>query len=476
MPEPLTFKIITDADDSGVRKYDNSLGSLNVSSRKASSALNAFSKDIMQAKSGADLASASAESLAHVFHQGLAGALIIGGVKVLSDQIKVMGETVRGAGEETARATKELEKMGAPGSLDDAIKATGMLDSHLEAVTKKLEGIKGGNWFVKMLADVTGTNKELEANAKTLQYLRDAQLAEGFLVQKMNAQKLSGASDEIKSIEAVNQKYEQQKKIAETITDQNAKKNALSDIESAKASDFYDLKTKLQKKQDDQIAKSAELQDKVNQAQANEAIRRGEIAGVVGAAGGSARGAGQRKTSFEIGMERQAKIAEQQQTRKEIEAKQLKIAKSIGKTQEVVDSFTGRKKTVITDMNAVRNQLIEDKKTQKMEEVKKAFDTSAYEKATKDATDAQKKNNDSINTTQIALDKLSGTTQQTTDEMKKLGDQTKENTSVSAEAAGGAKATTQPTTSLDDVYNLLDGVLSELVDITRELGTYAHVT
>lgn len=484
MPEPIFLKIVTDADDSGVRKYDNSLQGLHTSSRKASAALNAFSRDIIEAKSGADLASASAESLAHIFHQGLAGAVVIGGVKLLSDQIKAMGETIRFSGEETKTAVKELEKMGEVTGIADATRSAAMLDQHLDAVTKKLEAIKGGNWFTKMLADVTGTTKELEAQEATLQRLKDSQIALGILEEKMRAQKMQGASDEMKQIESVNDKYNERLKLANQIKDEDLKKQAISDINAIKGAEMADVQLKLQKQYLDQLNKEADARDQLNQATEAQQVAQGKVAQMASKIGGTARGAGQKPTSFEVGMARQVQKATAEEARQQAERTMMDVAKRIGATRT---GPTG--KTEISDLNKVKNQMIEDaKKGARIEEAKK-WSMKESDKAVKKATDAQEQANKQTEETGKALDKLNkeanklhDSTKENTNSQKSLKDSTDKATEAQKDLKkssdkntktqeGGGAATGGETTT--GILNSIKELLKQNFD---ELKAYAHAT
>jgi hypothetical protein len=477
MPEPLTFKIITDADDSGIRKYDRSMEGLNVSSRKASSALNSFSRELLQAKSGADVASAGAESLAHVFHQGIAGALVIGGFKIVSDQIKAMGEMIHSVGEETASAVKQLQRMGEPGNLQDAVKGADMLDQKLDAVTKKLEGIKGGNFFSKFLSDVTGSTAELEKTQKTIQLMVDSQLALGFATEKQNALRTAGVTDEQKSIEAINQKYLERVKIAERITDANARAGAMEDIQAIKSAETYDLKTKLLTKQEDQLNKITDTNEKLDKAREASAIKGGQIAQLLGAAGGSARGPGQRKTSFEIGMERNVAQAKLQQTKISQENAMFQIAKKIGATTKDVSG-----KEVISDRNKVQNALIAAARGGAQVEVAQKYkndQVKAVQDATKSQTDAYK----AYNETTQAVSQLNGVFVKTDKTLQDLNttieDGAKNMELFNKATSGGLSAESAAgVAGKSDSFGEMAGVLVEIYEVLSntldELKTYAH--
>lgn len=470
MPEPLTFKIITDADDSGINKYQKSMDGLHVSSKKTSAAINSFSRELMQAKSGADVASASAESLAHIFHQGIAGAVIIGGVKLVSDQIKGMGELIRGVGEETASAVKQLQRMGEPGNLQEAVKGADMLDQKLDAVTKKLEGIQQGNWFSKMLAQVTGTTDELKAQEETLTRLRDAQIALGFAVEVQNAQSLDGLSTYQKGLEQNNIKLKERLVIAERITDTDLKNKAIQDAYRLSVIEANDFEIKIakqqeeaQKKLNDLLQKRIDLQDQLKKAQQNEIIKQGELATLSAGVGGTSRGPGQKPTSFEIGLEKAADRAYQDQKRQEQE-KQDKI---------IADELKAQGK-------AHGKQDVQREKQRRVEE-------AAREKAKKEFEDPYKAQ---IEKTTKALQDNEAEIRNQAKEIQNLGgsaSSAQSNINSMASAAGDAASALRSLASaggggkfqdeflnpsgggktLSDVYQLLENNLIEL-------KTYAH--
>lgn len=346
-----------------------------------------------------------------------------------------------------------------------------MLDQKLESVTKRLEAIKGGNFFTRMLGDLTGVTGELEQAQKTTQLMIDSQLALGFATEKQNAARMAGATDEQKSIEAINQKYEERVKIAERITDQNAKAQAMEDIQAIRSAEAYDLRLKLVKKLEDGQKKAADAEEKVVKAREQNVIRTGQIAGLVGAMGGSARGPGQRKTSFEVGMERQAEQAKTRQARIEGENKMYEIAKQMGKTNE---------RGQITDRNAVQNALIQQRIAGAQEEVHQKYVNDSA-KALADATIQQKAVTKENQNTEKALSQFGGGLSKTDQTIKDLNETilegkdnmelfnkaTKAGAGGVAEGGGKAGDLSSITTSLDAIYDLLDGVLMELKD-------YAH--
>ena len=272
--EPLIFKIETQADDSGVRNYDKSLGGLDVSSKKASGALKSFSRELINAKSGADVAAAGAESLSRILEKSLAGVVVIGGIKIVTDQINKMSEILRTVGESTNAAVTQLERMGDIKGIDDALKGVGAVNQSLDTTIQKLGSIQEGNWFTKLIASTTGTTEELKKQQITLEKLRDSLLAYGFAAEKDNAEKMSQLNDEQKQYEAIQQKLRKNLEIIDQIKDANDRAsatqsaNALAGIETQnltnklmeeQAKKENELNEKRQKAIEDQIKKEKEL-------------------------------------------------------------------------------------------------------------------------------------------------------------------------------------------------------------------------
>ena len=272
--EPLIFKIETQADDSGVRKFDKSIGGLDVSSRKAAGALKNFSRDLVNAKSGADVAAAGAESLSRVLEKSLAGVVVIGGIKIVTDQINKMAETLRAVGESSKAAVTQLERMGDIKGIDDAIKQVGVVNQNLDTITQKLGSIQEGNWFTKLTASITGTTEELEKQQATFEKLRDSLIAYGFATEKDNSERMSQLNDEQKQYEAIQQKLRKNLDTINQIKDANDRAsatqsaNALAGIETQnltnklmeeQAKKENDLNEKRQKAIEDQIKKEKEL-------------------------------------------------------------------------------------------------------------------------------------------------------------------------------------------------------------------------
>jgi len=260
--EPLIFKIETQADDSGVRKFDKSIGGLDSSAKKASAALGSFSRDLLNARSGADVAAAGADALSRVLQKSLAGAVVIGGIKIVADQIEQMAQIIRSAGEATGVAVTQLERMGEVRGIEDAAKAVGILDGSLEAVTKQLGGIQSGNWFTQLIDGATGTSKELKEQIITLERLRDGQIALGFAAERAGAERIQGLTDEQKQYDAIDQRLNKRLELADKISNQSLKAAAIQDANALAEIEKRNLTIKLTEEQGKKEADLATQREK----------------------------------------------------------------------------------------------------------------------------------------------------------------------------------------------------------------------
>lgn len=372
--EPLTFKIITDADDAGVKKYDQSLGGLNTTSQKAGAALRSFSRQALEAKSGTELAAAGANALSQAFQKSLLATSVIGGIKIVSDQIKNMGNLIKEAGQATATALSQVQKLGETTSFEDASKKANIFQSALDENIKRLNEIRGGNWFVKLQGDITGVTRELEAQNQTLQRNIDAQIAFGLEVEKQRKLRMIGMTEEAKAQQAIDDRrarnleeaakikdptlrdeaqkaavdisrleqadlakketekrnLEQNKKIIEDqkIADMR-RKDAMDEYQrgldqqnektAQESKDFFDRIKKGEDLKKESVAlqeKTLDAQDRVDAARKRVVEADAKVADLLLRATGTGRGFGQRASSAEIGAQKAAERAFQSEQRK----------------------------------------------------------------------------------------------------------------------------------------------------------------
>jgi len=162
--EPLIFKIETQADDSGVRQYDKSLGGLDVSSKKASGALKSFVQDIAQAKDGTDVASAALGAFSRVLGSSLAGTGIIIAGKALIDAFSKIDEAVKESEIAVSEAFAGMDKAGKAMSFAEAVGQANNFEGVAEKIRKKIKEINDSP-FTSIIDNITQSTKLMDVQA-----------------------------------------------------------------------------------------------------------------------------------------------------------------------------------------------------------------------------------------------------------------------------------------------------------------------
>lgn len=160
--EPLTFKIITDADDRGVRQYEKSLSRVDLTGRKASGALKGFIGDLGEIKSGTDVASSALNAFSRILGGTLIGtaAVVIG--KTLVDSFNRVNTAIKDARKSVEDTNKEIAKIAMAGvSFESASKQAEVLGKNVETLRESLDKINKSR-LDSFIAGLTGAKKELE--------------------------------------------------------------------------------------------------------------------------------------------------------------------------------------------------------------------------------------------------------------------------------------------------------------------------
>jgi hypothetical protein len=139
--EPLIFKIETQADDSGVRRFDKTVGGLDVSSRKASGALKSFAQDIAQARDGSDIASAALGAFSRILGSSLAATGVIIGVKTVIDGFSKIEQAVKESEKAVADAFAGMESSGKALTFADAVGQAKTFEGVAKKITEEIKKI-----------------------------------------------------------------------------------------------------------------------------------------------------------------------------------------------------------------------------------------------------------------------------------------------------------------------------------------------
>jgi len=207
--------------DKAIAGTKTAVEGLRVSGEKASGAFKNFSRSLAEARDASDVAASAANSLSNIVGRSLMGAFAVGGVKVFTDQINRMGESVKAVATEAQQAFDNIEKAGQAMSLAEAQSQVTQLDALLAAAGKRLSELDRSP-FQNFIAGATGARVAMEELVTTSQKLRDMKLAEGLATENANAEFTAGLDEQALQIAKVNAEYEKRSKIAQTFTDEEA--------------------------------------------------------------------------------------------------------------------------------------------------------------------------------------------------------------------------------------------------------------
>ena len=198
--EPLIFKIETQADDSGVRKYDKSLSGLDVSSKKASGALKSFVQDIAQAKDGADVASATLGAFGRVLGSSLAGTGIIIAGKALIDAFSKIDEAVKESEKAVSEAFAGMDKAGEAMSFAEAVGQAKNFEGVAETIRKKIKEINDSP-FTSIIDNITQSTKLMDVQATIAENQAREIKRMGAESELAHLQRMQGLNAENKALE-----------------------------------------------------------------------------------------------------------------------------------------------------------------------------------------------------------------------------------------------------------------------------------
>lgn len=507
--------------DKAIANTKTSIEGLRVSGEKASGAFKNFSRSLAEARDASDVAASAANSLSNIVGKSLMGAFAVGGVKLFTDQINRMGESVKATATEAQQAFDNIEKAGQAMSLSEATSQVAQLDTLLASTAKKLSELDRSP-FQNFIAGATGARVAMEELANSSQKLRDMKLAEGMATENANAEFTSGLDQQATQIYKVNAEYEKRSKFAQTFADKEAyriyqeasaaqkvretnaiidkgieersakerdasekrRKNTMDefqlDIDSqnrkteAESKAFFE-KLEYQKqlleqakkieeselKLNELLNKRIEIQDQLKQAQQSETIRQGDLATMSAGAGGSLRGAGQRKTSLEIGLEKSANRAYQNEINRQAARVDEEVAFDLY-LQKGAGSRIGK--------NEIQNEKVRRAEQSKTEQAKRQFE-DPYQKQIGKTTKALKDNEQQISRQKKTFDDAISSAENFTETMfdtskNMVDDFLKPGTAPGGAEAGGAK---KDTGSLSSIAELLQKNFDEL-------KAYAHAT
>jgi hypothetical protein len=363
----------------GLNRVTRSAEGLDVSSRKASVAIKGFVQDLAQARDGADVASAALGAFSKILGTSLAATGVVIAGKAIVDSFQKVATIVEETRDRIAKASAEIKKSGLDVGFSQASAEAKRLSDEAESARASIEKLDK-SFLLGLVATITGAREELGKLAQESEKLSQQRLFEGARAERIRTEERAGleggalqvrdvqerlakelqavnvltpegaaAANELRKraeldIQAIRKKaedefYQKQSQQELKLIDADiagaeaaAKIARQSDRDAAKQAEeslnrLYEERAKkeeeIRKKQEKATKESVLLQEKVLDAQdrVNEARKRvieadAEVADLALKASGTGRGAGQRATSLEIGAQRAAERAFQNEQRR----------------------------------------------------------------------------------------------------------------------------------------------------------------
>lgn len=372
MPEPLRLDVELGAQGvaAGIREISGETEGLKVSSKKASSAIKSFAHDLVNSEDASDVASAGLEAFTKILGSSIAATVFGAGAKAVYDAYSEITEAVDAAKKSLEEAYEVTSRGGIAESFAEGVAQAKEFDKVADQINKKIKEINDSPLHNLIDVITESTDKMHEtADLAEQEAIRRREAASAAELQYQTS--INGATEEQKAIKQIDKalsdqldsidvlkesktaanlvaiaelKKEAIEQKAATEERQKSEKNLSDVIKERAQSELKAYEAEAKARQDaqkifqtfeadkakahqEELKRSAErissieeeikaLQERGDAIRESLAISGGDIATTASKVGGSARGPGQRKTSFEIGMERKAQQAEQEAQKK----------------------------------------------------------------------------------------------------------------------------------------------------------------
>lgn len=269
--EPLTFKIITDADDRGVRQYEQSLSRVDLTGRKASGALKGFIADLGEIKSGTDVASSALNAFSRILGGTLIGTAVVVIGKTLVDSFNRVTGSVKEAKKSVEEANKEISRIAMTGvSFESASKQADLLFKSSELIRKEIEKINASR-LDSFMAGITGSKDRLEELLVVQQKQFEETQKQAIVQGLLDLERKQGADEVTKAIQSAAEPYTKLIELARQLGDAELANTLIikQQAEAAKAGEAVkseaaqkriEEETKLRQEQQKEIEKMAKAE------------------------------------------------------------------------------------------------------------------------------------------------------------------------------------------------------------------------
>lgn len=207
--QELMLKIRGDNTDAErkIGQTEKSVEGLDFSTRKASSAMKVFGRDLLNVRDTSDLLSAATRALGTVIAGSLGGTAVIVAGKALIDAYRSVQDSAKEAEKSISAVRKSAEQIGAGEGLQGTAGAAKALFTESEKVAEKLKEIES-NKLKNFIAGITGARDRMaELVSETQKQAKELQ-SQGVVNTLIDMERLKNLSDVDKAVRQIAEKYQ----------------------------------------------------------------------------------------------------------------------------------------------------------------------------------------------------------------------------------------------------------------------------
>lgn len=207
--QELMLKIRGDNTDAErkIGQTEKSVEGLDLSTRKVSTAMKVFGRDLLYVRDSSDLLSAAARALGTVIAGSIGGTAVIAAGKALIDAYRSVQDSAKEAEKSISAVRKSAEKIGAGEGLQTTAGAAKALASEAEKVADKLKEIES-NKLKGFIAGITGARERMAELVSETTKQAKALERQGVVNTLIDMERAKNLSDTDKAIRAIGEKYQ----------------------------------------------------------------------------------------------------------------------------------------------------------------------------------------------------------------------------------------------------------------------------
>lgn len=196
----------TDAERK-IAQTDKSVAGFDITTRKASSAMRTFGKDLLQVRDASDLVSAATRALGSVIAGSLAGTAVVVAGKAVIDAYRGVQQAASESEKSISAARKSVEMIGASEGFQTTSAAAKMLFSEASKVSEKIKEIES-NPLKNFIAGITGAREKMAGLVVETEKQAKALEEQGIRNSLVQNQIVASLSDQDKAIRAIAESYQ----------------------------------------------------------------------------------------------------------------------------------------------------------------------------------------------------------------------------------------------------------------------------